>query len=91
MESIIGKTFRGQEFALDASKTMYVKCTFVKCDLIYFGGDNPLINCHIENCNITITGEAGKVLGFMQAVGMITPPPQAPPAVGQRPDSGILH
>lgn len=91
MDSVMGKSFRNQQFALDATKTMYFKCTFEKCEFIYFGGDNPLINCNLDNCNITITGEAGKVLGFMQAVGMITPPPQAPPAIGQRPESGSLH
>jgi hypothetical protein len=90
MESRQGKTFRDQEIVLD-SKTAYIRCTFIKCQIIYMGGDFSLLNCTLDNCQITITGEAGKTLSFMQAVGMLAPPPAIPPAVSQRPDTGALH
>jgi hypothetical protein len=93
MQSIVGKTFRDQEIVVD-DKTAYISCKFIKCHLIYMGGDFSLLNCKLDNCPITITGPAGKTLEFMQCVGMITPgapPPQPPPALGERPDSGATH
>lgn len=89
MKSHVKNTFRDQEIVIDASNA-YVSCKFVKCHLIYLGGDFSLLNCNIDNCQITITGEAGKTVAFMQAVGMIVPP-QPPPSVAQLPESGTLH
>jgi len=90
MDSLIGKTFQGKDIAI-SSQTTYINCKFVKCHFFYTGGDVPLVNCQIENCQVTITGEAGKVVQFMQMVGVIAPVPQAPPALSQMPDSGALH
>lgn len=90
MQSIVGKTLRDQEIVVD-DKTAYISCKFVKCHLIYMGGDFSMLNCNIDNCQVTITGEAGKTLQFMQMVGMIQPNPPVPPAVGQRPETNALH
>lgn len=91
MEAVVGKKFKDQDVIVD-HKNAYIRCSFTNCQLIYMGGDFQLMNCKIENCQITITGDAGKVLQFMQVVGMLTPmPPQVPPAVAQIPDTGGVH
>lgn len=89
MKSLVGKKFQNQDVVVDAS-TAYIKCKFTGCNMIYMGGDFTLANCSLDNCQISIMGEATKVLGFMQSVGMIVPTPALPPAA-QLPESGTLH
>lgn len=93
MDSAVGKTYKEQDIVID-SKTAYIRCKFINCNVIYMGGDFQVINCQFQNCQITITGEAGKVLQFMQMVGMLQAthiPPQVPPAVAQIPEPGGVH
>jgi hypothetical protein len=91
MDSVVGKTFRDKEIVID-SKTAYVSCTFSNCHLIYMGGDFSFLTCTIEpNCKATVTGDAGKVVMFMQMVGMFPPMPAPALPPVQMPDSGTLH
>jgi hypothetical protein len=90
VESIIGQTFRNEDIVLDGTKTFYVNCKFVQCRFVYLGGDVPFVNSHLDKPNVTFTGEAAKVIAFMQTIGMMRPeaPPQPPPHLSQLPDSG---
>jgi hypothetical protein len=90
MDSAIAKKYKDQDIVID-NKTAYIRCKFTNCHLIYMGGDYQLLNCSLENCQITITGEAGKTLAFMQTVGMIPGALPIPPAMAQHPDAGNLH
>jgi hypothetical protein len=89
VNTLLSKTFQNEEFVLD-SNTTYLNCRFLKCHLFYVGGDAQLVNCKLDNCQISITGDAAKVVQFMQNVGMISPS-QLPLAMAQAPDSGAVH
>src|SRR5437016_3933485 len=88
MNTVLSKTIKDQDFALDP-QTSYIKCRFVNSQLFYSGGDTQLVNCYLEKSQVTFTGDAAKVVQFMQSVGMV-PPPQ-PPLAPESPESGITH
>ena len=89
MNTLLSKTIKDQDVVID-SQTAYINCRFLNCHLFYFGGDVQFVNCKLDNCQVTITGEAGKVVQFMQNVGMLSPASQNSP-LGQLSESGPLH
>lgn len=89
METIVGKSFKNQTVVMDDKN--YVQCTFTQCEIVYTGGDFSWVNAQFQDCKITITGNAGKTLAFMQQVGILQPAPQLLPGVGQMPDAGGVH
>ena len=72
MDNVVGKTFRDQTVVMDDKN--YVQCTFQKCEIVYTGGDFSWVNSKFEDCKVTITGNAGKTLAFMQQFGILPRP-----------------
>lgn len=92
MQTHVKKTFRDQEIVADANNA-YINCKLIKCHIIYMGGDFSFLNCQFEDCQVTITGEAGKTLAFMQMIGMLPPggAPPVPPAMAQQAEGAGAH
>jgi hypothetical protein len=71
--------------------TYFLRCTFIKCKLIYLGGDYGWDACKFaEDCELSLGGPALRVHKFMKHVRMVkepTPETSAPiPGT-----SGLIH
>ncbi|HKC47855.1 MAG TPA: hypothetical protein VKB45_12565 [Gemmatimonadales bacterium] len=61
------QTFTDQRIELDGK--LFVRCTFVRCILVYSGGDGGGISgCTINNCVWKLEGAAANTVGFMAAM-----------------------
>lgn len=61
------QTFSDQRIELDGR--LFVRCTFVRCILVYSGGDGGGISgCTINNCVWKLEGAAANTVGFMAAM-----------------------
>jgi hypothetical protein len=95
MEIITNKTFTGQTVVMDDKN--YIGCTFVKCHIVYAGGDFSWVNSQFEECSTSFTGQAAKTIAFLQNVGVLpkvdggmkNPPNTTDPLAGN--DDGKVH
>ena len=61
------RTFNDQRIQLDGQ--LFTSCTFVRCILVYAGGDGGGISgCTINNCVWKLEGAAANTVGFMAAM-----------------------
>ena len=67
VQEIEGQTYSDQKVNLDGK--LFARCTFVRCILVYSGGDGGGINgCTINNCVWKFEGAAANTIGFMAAM-----------------------
>jgi len=67
VQEINGTSFTDQRIELDGK--LFVRCTFVRCILVYAGGDGGGISgCTINNCVWKFERAAANTIGFMAAM-----------------------
>lgn len=67
VQEINGASFTDQRIELDGK--LFVRCTFVRCILVYAGGDGGGISgCTINNCVWKFERAAANTIGFMAAM-----------------------
>jgi len=77
METIEGKTFRGDKFCVD--NKFLIRCIFDRCEIIYTGGDFGWRDTQFTNCRMVFEGAATRTVNFLKFFGFqINPPGQQP-------------
>jgi len=67
VKEIRDQSFTDQRIELDGK--LFVRCTFVRCILVYAGGDGGGISgCTINNCVWKFERAAANTIGFMAAM-----------------------
>lgn len=67
MAQFLESTFERETVQLDGN--VFVDCDFIGCELVYAGGDPPVLNgCRFEDHRFTFAGAAQKTIVFMRAL-----------------------
>lgn len=64
MIDVIDSRFEGVRLDLDDIR--YVRCTFLRCEIVYRGGSFGLENCHIDGVTFIFEGAAGRTVEFLK-------------------------
>lgn len=73
MEVYNDRTFENEMVRLDESA--FYRCRFLRCHLIYGGGELFLHECRIENCTVQFYGPAAHTVNILPALGWSYSPP----------------
>jgi hypothetical protein len=79
MQTIENRTISGESLVMDDKH--FVNCKVRQSTLIYSGGDYACTNTQFENCQIQLSGPAGKTAVFLGSFGLVTPGPGGPQMV----------
>jgi len=61
--TFVEKTFIGKSLEMDGKS--FNNCVFQQCNLVYSGGNPPVLNgCSFNNCSWQFGGAAARTLGF---------------------------
>ena len=82
--NVEGLTFKNERVVFDGKR--YVGCKFVRCTLVYSGGDWSWDKCSFDDCSFSFEGAAQRTLAFVKYLEVVggmkiqgqTPPKGAP-------------
>ena len=69
----------------------FLNCQFVKCELIYTGGDFAWRNTTFVDCKLTFDGPAGRTLNFLRAFNLLKDSVGVQAGSPAVPQAGTVH
>lgn len=70
---------QGQHFedkAINVDGKYFFRCTFLRCTILYEGGETNSIQCEYRECGFAFAGPAGRTVGMLLALGWEQPKPE---------------
>jgi len=76
MENVEDKAFGAQDVIVFDNKS-FLRCSFVRCTIVYSGGVTKWHSCHFDTCRIVLKDAANRTKEVLEGFGFKISPPNS--------------